>query len=187
LRRSGFFAPNERFECFKKPRAVAPIFRPQPIEGLLHHRRGPAQLINCFGCAIVGGFGCVGVLRVIGVQRHKLDRASSFLTAALGPFIDEEMIDGGEQKGSEPASSGISQRETTALEQSREKLLRQVFGVLGVMAFAANIGVEWIPVGAAKLVQRMRRAGRIQRCGRKHDAPVRGGEPMRLRPSFGRL
>jgi hypothetical protein len=56
------------------------------------------------------------------------------------------MIQGREQKGAEPATGGISQSETATLEQAREELLRQLCGIFDLIVFAANVGIERIPV-----------------------------------------
>ena len=69
--------------------------------------------------------GSVNVLRVFGDERDELDRAASFLAAGLGPLVDQEMIESGQQKRAAPSSFGVSQRASAVPDQACKELLCQ--------------------------------------------------------------
>jgi hypothetical protein len=59
------------------------------------------------------------------------------------------------QEGAEPTSIWIGLGQQALLKRSREKVLRQVSGLLWAITPAANVGIQGIPVGAAELGERL--------------------------------
>ncbi len=59
-----------------------------------------------------------------------------------------------EQEGAEPSAFGAQAGEIILLEETREKRLGQILGILLGVAAPADIGVERKPVGAAQFLQR---------------------------------
>src|SRR5262249_2887277 len=70
-------------------------------------------------------------------------------------------------------------RQEVFLQEADEEFLRQVLGILGGMATAADEGVERIPVRLAQLLQRLSRLGRGAVARRQHQAPPGGAEALR--------
>ena len=71
------------------------------------------------------------------------------------PFVGEKMAHGGQKKeGAKPAPlSRLTAWSQPLLQETREKFLREVLGVVRGMAFPADKSVERIPVNLAKMLQ----------------------------------
>jgi hypothetical protein len=64
-----------------------------------------------------------------------------------------------------------------------EKFLRQVFGLVVVVTFAMDEGVQRRPICLAQSLQRFTGPGRVAVPGGNYDAPVRGREPFSPGPA----
>ena len=95
-----------------------------------------------------------------GLIPRQMSLAASALNRAFPlPLLDEEMLEGGEQKGPKFASFAVGQSNRPFLQKVREKSLRQVLGILGAAALPAHIRIQRIPVCAAEFLQRFLRRG----------------------------
>ena len=81
------------------------------------------------------------------------------------------------QKRPEPALALLDGVEKVPPQQPREELLRQVLRVVRAIAFAANVGVERIPIGAAEPLQGFTRLGRFYAPSLQNDAPMGRRKP----------
>src|SRR5687767_7733316 len=73
-------------------------------------------------------------------------------------------------------SPGVGLRHKTLLQRSREEVLSQVASLFGVMAAPSDVGVKRIPIGAAKLGQRLSGERRIAITRLEHQTPASRGE-----------
>src|SRR5215471_2535409 len=62
-----------------------------------------------------------------------------------------------------------------------EKALGQIFGVVRFTPPPAQIGIKWLPIGSAKLLECIARFGSIASIRGQHNAPMRILEPRTLR------
>ena len=91
-----------------------------------------------------------------------------------------------QQEGAEAALLPVGLGQPVLLQQPREELLRQVLGIVGLIAAAADVGVEGIPIGLAESGQRRLGAGRVAARRRQHHRPMRRDEGGVTPPGFGR-
>jgi hypothetical protein len=90
------------------------------------------------------------------------------------------MLERGQQERAEAAQAGRHVVDEAALEEAREERLGEILRVLRVVAAAADVGVQGIPVVLAQPAERrVRPRGIAVGAGRQHDAPVGGGEGRR--------
>src|SRR5262245_39309525 len=101
--------------------------------------------------------------------------ALALLPVSAVPFFGEEMFERSQQKGAE-LSFAAELADEFVFHEPREKLLRQVLGVLCAAALAADISVKRIPVSAAERFQRSLRVGRSAVGSVEHDAAVGRGK-----------
>src|SRR5438093_12758032 len=87
------------------------------------------------------------------------------------------MFTGRQQEGAELALFPIHRGEEVLLQQPGEELLRQVLGLVGRMALAADESVKWIPIGAAQAGKGLFRLRRAPILGGDDEAPMGGREP----------
>src|SRR5437763_17021130 len=73
-----------------------------------------------------------------------------------------------------PYTTLFRSREVAMLEHAREKRLREVLGVGGIVPAAAHVRVHRRPVARAEIVERVRRS-----AGREDQRPVGGLETRR--------
>ncbi len=66
----------------------------------------------------------------------------------------------------------ISRGQDIRLQESREVILGQVEGLVGVMPIAANERIDWVPVGPAQLSERRPRLGRGRSADTGDPTPV---------------
>lgn len=86
------------------------------------------------------------------------------------------MLHRGEQKRAEPAFGGIYLKEPFFSEQSREKLLNQVLGILGIATAPADESVKRIPVSLAKARERFRAARGTRMASEEDPGPMGRGK-----------
>src|SRR5262245_61052742 len=95
------------------------------------------------------------------------------------PFSGQEVIESRQKKSAELPLITICQPKMIFRDQLSKELLRQVLRFLRSVTFSAHIGVDGIPVGAAKRFQCALRAGGFSLSRRQHHAPARGREDAR--------
>src|SRR5207245_2190013 len=91
-------------------------------------------------------------------------------------FVGQEVLAGGEQVGAEPAAGAVGGGEVVLLQEAGEERLGQVLGGVVVVATAADISINRVPVQPAQVGQRLPgvRGGRV--LSRGDQAPAGGGE-----------
>ena len=89
------------------------------------------------------------------IERQLRSIAPSLLGLGAVPFIGQEMVHRGEQKRPEFSPLRISNLKRLLFQKSRKERLRQILSVDGRVATATHIGIERIPIGLAKLRQRV--------------------------------
>jgi len=128
----------------------------------------------------VGGKRGGGERLILGFERVERDgrlRAAALEGAGAVPFVREEALEGGEQKGAETAFARVGTLNPALLQQPGEKSLREVLRIVDGMAAPAHIGVERWPVGAAQGGERLVGERGVAVAGMEHERPMGGGEP----------
>jgi hypothetical protein len=118
------------------------------------------------------------------IEREKLEMTAMLLCQGTVVFIREEMFEGTEQKGSEPALFGVGALNTLFREQLGEERLGEIAGAFGVTTDPAGERVNGRPVGAAELVEGGAGGSRRAGAGLENHAPMRGGEGCGWRARF---
>ena len=86
------------------------------------------------------------------------------------------MFEPTQQKGAESTKLGIGDAQMPAFEQPAEKALGEILGVGRSIPLPPDKSVEWIPICAAKLLQRQDRLSRLGLGRLDDEAPVRGSK-----------
>jgi hypothetical protein len=95
------------------------------------------------------------------------------------------MAHGRQKKGAKPALFAADGLEPALLQETREKFLSKILGIVRGVAFPADKGVERIPVNVAKMLQCfVRQLGVIAAGGHDH-APPRQFKAARLQGVWG--
>ena len=129
------------------------MLRGEPLQGLGHQRERPLTFEEAVRGFRVGGFVAVPFLGGVVVEGDDLLAAAPLEGGVPLVFVDEVVVQRGEQERSEPAALAGDAREVVAFEQSGEESLGQVLGGVGIVPSAADVGVEGKPVGLAKLFE----------------------------------
>src|SRR5688572_4151823 len=69
-----------------------------------------------------------------------------------------------------------SDLEIILFQQARKETLREVLGIFAGVTVPPDVGVKWIPIGAAQFLQGLRGLRCAPLSRRDHDGPVRRGE-----------
>src|SRR5436190_3983933 len=95
-----------------------------------------------------------------------------------GPFalVREKMIQRQQEKGTELSLRSIRLGREILLQKAREEALGQILSIFLPIATPPNVGIERVPISAAKFLQCVRGLGNLSLSRRQHDAPVSGGE-----------
>ena len=75
--------------------------------------------------------------------------AATLLRFSSVPFVGHEMFESGEQVGTKAASFARYFAQIILFQKTREELLREIFGLMGVMPSPSYVSVKGIPIGAA--------------------------------------
>lgn len=179
--RQGFRRPLAREEAFEggEPRtaSIAVVGLPQPPHGFLEHRDRPATVKQCVGGEAVGVFGLPAVVGLSGVEGDHRHTAAAFEALALLPLLGEKMLEGLEQKRTEPSPRRVRLPDVVLGQQFGEERLRQVGGGVRIVAASADVAVEGIPVGLAETREGLESSRTPAVLSGGEDlAPVRGDE-----------
>jgi hypothetical protein len=114
------------------------------------------------------------ISRFTGVEfeRDRFQAATALLGFHAVPFVRQEMVEAGEQEGTEPPLRTVGFGELAPLEQAGEKRLGQVLGIRRRMTATPDKGVERIPVGAAQVRQGLPRVGGVAASRGRHQRPA---------------
>jgi hypothetical protein len=102
----------------------------------------------------VGWLEPVADLGVGGIQRHRRHAAAVLQRRRPLALVRQEVTEQGEQERPEPPLGPIDRVEEVATEEIGEKGLRQIAGRIGVVAAAADVGVEREPIRPAQRLER---------------------------------
>ena len=91
-------------------------------------------------------------------------------------LIRDKVLERRQQKGPEPAPTGIGHANGALLEELDEERLGQISGILPRVTPPAHIRIEWVPVGSAERRQGRGGVGRRAVRGGAHHGPPRGLE-----------
>ncbi len=145
-------------------------------EHLIEQREGPAAFEEAFGGEGVDGFeGVAGFGIGRRVEGEEGVGSAALLGAGVVALVADEMSEGGEKEGAELAFGGAEGGEIAAGEQIGEEALGEVFGLVGGVAAAAEVGVEREPVDAQEIVEGAAGAGGLG-IGGEDEGPARGEE-----------
>ena len=120
----------------------------------------------------MGRLAGIAALGLVGVDRHDGAAAAALEGVLPVAAVGEEVGADGSQEGPEAAAGGVGRGQDVLLQQADEEILGQVQGTVGVVAPAADVGVEGEPVGPTELGQRLAGEGRTGIAGRDDAAPV---------------
>ena len=151
-------------KSFKKNENVATAFRRplspesrnslfQPRQHFVKEGRDPAALVEFGRVQLIDRLQSVAFLRRDGVERNVFPATAALQPPRLVPFVGEEVCERRQQIGAEPSALAVSLRDVVLLQQPGEERLREILRVMRAVSFAANEGVEGIPVRAAQFGQ----------------------------------
>ena len=112
--------------------------------------------------------------------------AAAFLGAGAVPFVRQEPLQRHNEEGAEAALLPRGRFQVILLQQPGEELLGQVLGVGRAVPLPAHVGIQGIPVGAAKRFERRGGLRRILPARRQDHRPVRGNKDRRAPAHFRR-
>src|SRR5207244_1504056 len=98
--------------------------------------RGRFVLISAFGIDLI--------------HRHESNSTAALHRSGAVPLVGQEMLDGDEQKRTEPTLARIDLREVIFVEQPEEEFLGQIFGFSRVITAPPDISINWVPINAAE-------------------------------------
>jgi hypothetical protein len=148
----------------------------QSLQRPLEDGQGPAALEKPLGRQLVPGLYPEAPIAFVPIDRKYQAATSALSGAAATARIAEEMATAGEEVRAELPLLGRDPVQKPVSNHPRKESLGEVETVVGRMAAAAYVGVKRIPVGAAKLVESIPRAGIGAVPGRQDDAPACGVE-----------
>ena len=96
--------------------------------------------------AVKGPGGVLSFYGFDGIHGYSDLPAAAFLRARPIALVLGVFLQPGQEEGAEPAFGGMDAAQAMALQQVDEESLRQVLGVLGLVALAAQEGVNRPPV-----------------------------------------
>ena len=107
----------------------------------------------------------VAALNLPGIERDRLRAPTAFPGPGLLALLREEVLDRGPQENAEAPPRGVVVFEVPLLDELRELGLSEVPCFVGVVALAADIGVERVPVDTAQCLESLAglRRGRFAR------------------------
>jgi hypothetical protein len=141
---------------------------------------GPATVEELLGGLGVGGVeGALG-FGVVGGEGEDVEAAPAFEGVLVVVVVGEEVVEGGEEEGAEFAFGGVDGFEGIGFEEAGEEFLGEIFGEVGGIAAAAEVGIQGRPVEAGELFERgVAEGGGGVVAGGEDDAPA-GGVEMRV-------
>lgn len=125
-------------------------FRLEACEDGVEEAYGPMVFEGLLGGSIIHWFHSVTCFGRVELQWEERAVSAAFVGVCLIPLVGQEPLESCQKKGAEPSFSLLGARNPIALEQPREKGLRQVFSIVRTMPAAAHINIEWIPIKPAK-------------------------------------
>ncbi len=145
----------------------------EAVEGVFDDRLRPASVIDGLGAdQAVGERGIVVDAEMNGVG------AAAFLRGAVAMPGEHEVAQCGEQVGAEAAIFGTDTGGEVFFDEVLEVALGDVLSVFVILAAAAHVGVERLPIFAAELLQRLLTARRAGISGLQDEGPARGVERL---------
>ena len=110
-----------------------------------------------------------------------LRTAAALLALRLVPFVREKMFQRRQQERAKAPPLRAQPFEIILGEKPREERLHRIFGVLLRVPASPDVGVEWKPITATKLLQRVIGLRRVPFARREHDRPMRRREDVARR------
>lgn len=114
-------------------------------EQSVHHRQCPASLEERFGSGVIHRLDHVQALSVL--ERDHLPATAALLRPFTRRPVREVMLQRGQKERAESSPTLAEPLEVLPLDERCQEPLRQVARIFRVEPTAADVGVEWIPVG----------------------------------------
>src|SRR5437667_2754552 len=125
--------------------AVTHELVPQFLDDSVENRERPAPFEHPLRSLIVRRLALVPLF-----ARREFERdnrpAAPFMRALAIFFVSDKKLQGGQQKRPEPALFRVSAIKISPFQHPDKEVLREVLGLIGSIAAAAQIGVQRIPV-----------------------------------------
>jgi hypothetical protein len=136
----------------------------------------PLLLVDSIRPVLVPGLVAITAIRLSKINRQHQLSATSFLSPLSVPLVHHEVLERGQQKGTEPSKFPLNSSDILSLEQVCKKALRQIGGLIRVIPLLPQVGVHGVPISLAELLE-----SRISYVGiiiprRAHRAPMRRRE-----------
>jgi len=135
--------------CF----ACRELFRPHFGQCLLQNRHRPTALEDAVGSQRIRRLAMIPFLGPVCIETDYFFAAASLLRQGAVPLIGQKMLQRREEKGTEPPFLRIGLPDDLLVEDESEERLRQILRIFGRVALTPHVGVERIPIRAAKLLQ----------------------------------
>ena len=123
----------------------------QQVEHLFQQRQRPGAVEQAVGRERIGRLEAIAILRPVRIDRN--GRRPTAPSSHSTELVDQEVLAIGAQERTESALARIRSRDVAFFEQAREKLLRQVEGLIMSVALSPDERVDRIPVSGAELGQ----------------------------------
>src|SRR6185503_12560114 len=109
-------------------------FLPKPADGQFQQRQRPASLEGALGRLLIARFEVIAGFGILRVQRDERPAAAALLRGCLVPFVGQKMLEGGQEEVAEAPAALNDVAEKILLDEPRKKLLREILGLLHVVA-----------------------------------------------------
>src|ERR1043166_2167702 len=150
----------------------------------VEERECPLTVVQQIGLQVVRRFRSEAGFGQLLINRDNWGEAAPFFSMLTVPFVGEKAFKRDQQERAKLSFLLCGGSQIILFEQSREKTLREVFGISRAVAGAARVSVERIPISAAKSFKRGGRLSRGFVPGGEDDRPVSGDERGARRGRF---
>jgi hypothetical protein len=172
------FAGEGALEGFEEGELVfVGIFGFEAGDDGVEEGEGPATVEELLGGLGVGGIeGALG-FGVVGGEGEDAEVTAAFEGALVVVVVGEEVVERGEEEGTEFTFGGVDGFKRIGLEEAGEEFLGEIFGEVGGVAAAAEVGVKGRPIEAGEFFEGdVAEGGGGVVAGGDDDAPAGGVE-----------
>src|SRR6476659_5016145 len=147
---------------------------------MLQNCQSPPSLVDRFGSRWICWFHLDPLVSTQVFQRDRAQSTPSLDRHRATLLVGQKIFHCPKQIRTKPSFFLADGIQTSALQELSEKPLGNILCCLSPNALSPNEAINWAPIGAAKLLQRLLCRWRFPLC-LQHHAPVRGRKRYRAR------